>query len=179
MKVTTKSFVSIILHNLIDWAKCFLATYGEYPSLYDLIDTPKHVLLRLQQHLHNSTFPDPLLPQSRGPPTIQNEPIALQPHLASSTVSIHHVTCLSLAPSISHVTHPSITPSICHADHPSDSLSDSSSPSDHLCTTTPCLSTHPSSTMADHPPVSQQSLPVVNGEQSFQAKKFYWAFPSY
>ena len=82
MKVTTKPFVSIILHNLIDWAKCFLATYGEYPSLYDLIDTPKHVLLRLQQHLHNSTFPDPLLPQSRGPSTLQNEPIALQPHLA-------------------------------------------------------------------------------------------------
>ena len=34
MKVTIKPFISRVLHNLLDWAKCFLATYGEYPSLY-------------------------------------------------------------------------------------------------------------------------------------------------
>ena len=70
MKVTIKPFISMILHNLLDWAECFLATYGEYASLYNLLDTPKYVLLRLQQHLHNSTFPRPLLSQSRGRPTL-------------------------------------------------------------------------------------------------------------
>ena len=33
MKVTIKPFISMILHNLLDWAKCFLVTPGEYPSL--------------------------------------------------------------------------------------------------------------------------------------------------
>ena len=61
-KVTIKPFVSMTLYNLLDWGKCFLATYGEYPSFHDLLDTPKHVLLRLQQHVHNSTFPRSLLP---------------------------------------------------------------------------------------------------------------------
>ena len=68
--MTIKTFVSMTLRGLLDWAKCFLATYGEYPSLYDLLDTPKHVLLSLQEHLCNSMLPRPLLPQSRGPPTL-------------------------------------------------------------------------------------------------------------
>ena len=67
MNVTIQPFLSMTLHTLLDWTKCFLATYGEYPSLYDPLNTPKHVLLRFQQHLCNSSFPRPLLPQSRGP----------------------------------------------------------------------------------------------------------------
>ena len=43
MKKTIKTSVSMTLQNLLDWAKCFLATYEEYPSLYDLLDTPRHV----------------------------------------------------------------------------------------------------------------------------------------
>ena len=43
MKVTIKPFISMIIHSLLDWATSFLATYGEYPSLYDLLDTPKHI----------------------------------------------------------------------------------------------------------------------------------------
>ena len=37
---------------------------------------------------------------------------------------------------------------------------------------------YPSSTMTDHPSTTSQ-LRFMNGEQSCQAKKFYWAFPTY
>ena len=33
--------------------------------------------------------------------------------------------------------------------------------------------------MTDHPSTTSKLLPFVNGEQSHQAKKFYWAFPTY
>ena len=157
----------------------FLATYGEYPSLYDLLDTPKHILVSLQQHLHNSTFPRLLLLWSRGPPTLQNEPVAVKPNLASSTPSVHHVTHLSITPSIHHATYPSITMSVCHMKHLSDCPSESLSLSDHMHSTMPHPSTCPSSTMTDHPSTPSQCLPVMNQEQSCPVKRFYWAFPSY
>ena len=69
LKIPIKANVYMTLLNLLDWAKCFLATYGEYPSLYDLLDTPKRVLFSLNIHLHDPTFPRPLLPRSRGFPT--------------------------------------------------------------------------------------------------------------
>ena len=33
--------VTIYINTLLAWAKCFLATYGVYPGLYDLLDTPR------------------------------------------------------------------------------------------------------------------------------------------
>ena len=36
---------TMTIHTLLDWAKCFLANYGEYPGLYDLLDTPRPVFL--------------------------------------------------------------------------------------------------------------------------------------
>ena len=35
--------VTMTMHTILDWAKCSQATYWEYPGLYDLLDTPKHV----------------------------------------------------------------------------------------------------------------------------------------
>ena len=67
VQVNIHPIVTIYIHTLLAWAKCFLATYGEYPGLYDLLDTPRSVFLAAQLHLHDSTFPRPLLPQSRGP----------------------------------------------------------------------------------------------------------------
>ena len=69
--VTMHPLISMTLQTPLDWAKCFLATYGEYPSLYDLLDTPKHGLLSLQEHLCNSTFPRTLLHCSRTPYTLK------------------------------------------------------------------------------------------------------------
>ena len=66
--------ISTALHTLIDWSKCFVAIYGEYPSLYDLLVTPEHILLSLPQHLGNYTFPRSLLPKSRGPlPSVMDQ----------------------------------------------------------------------------------------------------------
>ena len=70
VQVTIHPIVTIYIHTLLAWAKCFLATYGEYPGLYDILDTPRSVFLAAQLHLHDSTFTRPLLPQSRGPPTL-------------------------------------------------------------------------------------------------------------
>ena len=66
VQVNIHRIVTIYIHTLLAWAKCFLASYGEYPGLYDLLDTPRSVFLAAQLHLHDSTFPRPLLPQSRG-----------------------------------------------------------------------------------------------------------------
>ena len=71
------------MNTLLAWAKCFLATYGVYPGLYDLLDTPRLDFLAAQLHLRDSTLPRPLLHRSRGPPTIRSEYVALQPHLAT------------------------------------------------------------------------------------------------
>ena len=54
------------LRNLLKGAKCFLETYEEYLSIYDLLDTPKHVFFTLNEHQNDPTVPRPLLPQSRG-----------------------------------------------------------------------------------------------------------------
>ena len=62
VQVTIRPLVTIYIHTLLAWAKCFLATYGEYPRLYDLLDTPRSVFLAAQLHLDDSTFPRPLLP---------------------------------------------------------------------------------------------------------------------
>ena len=76
MKETFHTQVAMTLCALLDWAKCFLASYREYPGHYDHLDTPRPVFLALKLHLHNSTFPRPPLPQCIGAPTLQNEPVA-------------------------------------------------------------------------------------------------------
>ena len=82
VQVHIHPLVTIYINTLLAWAKCFLATYGVYPGLYDLLDTPRCDFLAAQLHLRDSTLPRPLLHQSRGPPTIRSEYVALQPHLA-------------------------------------------------------------------------------------------------
>ena len=67
VQVTIHPINTIYICTLLAWTKCFLAIYGVYPGLYDLLDTPRSVFLASQLHLHDSTFPRPLLPQSRGP----------------------------------------------------------------------------------------------------------------
>ena len=54
-----------------------------------------------------STLPKPLLHQSRRPLTLQNEYVALQPHLAPPTPPKHLYVCI--------MTHPSFTMSVCCA----------------------------------------------------------------
>ena len=54
--------VTIYICTLLSWDKCFLAAYGEYPGLYDLLNTPRCVFLAAQLHLCDSTLPRPLLP---------------------------------------------------------------------------------------------------------------------
>ena len=66
-KVTIDMQVTMTIHTLLAWAECFLVTCGEYPGLYDLLDTSKCVFLAEKLHLRNSTLPMPLLPQSRDP----------------------------------------------------------------------------------------------------------------
>ena len=131
MKITIKTNVYMPLLYLLDWTKCFLATYGAYPCIYNLLDTSKHVLFELHELLCDSMFPRPLLPQSRGPPMLQNEPVAVKPNLASSTPSFHHVTCPSVTPTVQHVTHLSVTPSMHNVTSPSiaPSIHDATHPS--------------------------------------------------
>ena len=111
VQVLIHPLVTIYINTLLAWAKCFLATYGVYPGLYDLLDTPRRDFLAAQSHLHDSTLPGPLLHQSRGPPTLQNECVALQPYLAPPTPPDHLYIC--------HMTRPSFTTSVCHATSPS------------------------------------------------------------
>ena len=67
VQITIHPTVTIYICTLLAWAKCFLATYGEYPGLYDLLDTPRSVFIAALLPLHDSTFPRPLLTHSRGP----------------------------------------------------------------------------------------------------------------
>ena len=93
-----------------------------------------------------------------------HETCAIMGDLGLSTLSLpRFVSCASIDPSVHHMKHPS----------------DSPSSSDHVHTSMPCLSACLSSTMTDHLSATSQSLPFMNGEQSHQAKKFYWAFPTY
>ena len=41
VQVHIHPIVTIYINTLLAWAKCFLATYGVYPGLYDLLDTPR------------------------------------------------------------------------------------------------------------------------------------------
>ena len=94
VQVHIHPLVTIYINTLLAWAKCFLATYGVYPGLYDLLDTSRLDFLAAQLHLRDSTLPRPLLHRSRGPPTIRSEYVALQPHLAPPP---HPIVCTSAA----------------------------------------------------------------------------------
>ena len=67
VQVHIHPLVTIYINTLLAWAKCFLATYGVHPGLYDLLDTPRLDFLAAQLHLRDSTLPRPLLHRSRGP----------------------------------------------------------------------------------------------------------------
>ena len=69
VQVHIHPLVTIYINTLLAWAKCFLATYGVYPGLYDPLDTPRCGFLAAQLHLCDSILPRLLLHRSRGPPT--------------------------------------------------------------------------------------------------------------
>ena len=114
VQVHIHPLVTIYINTLLAWAKCFLATYGVYPGLYDLLDTPRLAFLAAQLHLHDSTLPRPLLHRSRGPPTIRSEYVALQPHLAPSPppdcLYVCRTISLSFNTSVCRATRPSVIP---------------------------------------------------------------------
>ena len=112
VQVHIHPLVTIYINTLLAWAKCFLATYGVYPGLYDLLDTPRCDFLAAQLHLCDSTLPWPLLHRSRGPPTIRSEYVALQPHLDPSP---HPIVCTSVAQPVCPLTHQSVVQPV----HPS------------------------------------------------------------
>ena len=129
MQVLIHPLVTIYINTLLAWAKCFLATYGVYPGLYDLLDTPRLDFLAAQLHLRDSTLPRPLLHRSRGPPTIRSEHVALQPQLAPppsrSSVRLSHAPSVLLHISLScdqSVRHPD-SPTVCLSPHKSVALS--------------------------------------------------------
>ena len=101
VQVHIHPLVTIYINTLLAWAKCFLATYGVYPGLYDVLDTPRLDFLAAQLHLCDSTLPRPLLHRSRGPPTIRSEYVALQPHLAPSPPPDRLYVCRTNRPSFS------------------------------------------------------------------------------
>ena len=105
VQVNIHPLVTIYINTLLAWAKCFLATYGVYPGLYDLLDTPRHDFLAAQLHLRDSTLPRPLLPRSRDPHTPRSGCVALQPHLAPpptrSSVCLSHDLSVLLHVSLS------------------------------------------------------------------------------
>ena len=107
VQVHIHPLVTIYINTLLAWAKCFLATYGVYPGLYDVLDTPRLDFLAAQLHLRDTTLPRPLLHQSRGPPTIRSEYVALQPHLVPSPPPERLYVC--------RTTRPSFTTSVCRA----------------------------------------------------------------
>ena len=130
VQVHIHPLVTIYINTILAWAKCFLATYGVYPGLYDLLDTPRLNFLAAQLHLRDSTLPRPLLPRSRGPPTIRSEYVALQPHLATSPPPDRLYVCrptrLSFTTSV-FTTAPTVCPSpqksVALSVHPTDSPS--------------------------------------------------------
>ena len=117
VQVHIHPLVTIYINTLLAWAKCFLATYGVYPGLYDLLDTPRLDFLAAQLHLRDTTLPRPLLHRSRGPPTIRSEYVALQPHLAPPPPT-RSSDRLSHEPSV--LLHVSLLcdQSVCHPDSP-------------------------------------------------------------
>ena len=172
VQVHIHPLVTIYINTLLAWATCFLATYGVYPGLYDLLDTPRLDFLAAQLHLRDSTLPRPLLHRSRGPPTIRSEYVALQPHLAPPPPHDRLYVCRTTRPSFStsacRAISPSIiptAPTVCLSPHKAVALpvrhtnrpstpppvrlaqrqSDHPSPSDRLYTILPRLSGCPTS----------------------------------
>ena len=183
VQVHIHPLVTIYITTLLAWAKCFRATYGVYPGLYDLLDTPRLDFLAAQLHLRDSTLPRPLLHRSRGPPTIRSEYVALQPHLApppppdclyvcrTNRPSFSTSVCRATSPSViparpSHEpsVHPPVTPSMTRLSAtPPVSLaqrpSDRPSPSDCLYTILPRLSGCPTSHRLHDTPTSLSDHP--------------------
>ena len=135
VQVHIHPLVTIYINTLLAWAKCFLATYGVYPGLYDLLDTPRRDFLAAQLHLRDSTLPRPLLHQSRGPQKLicsfAAPPSPFPPTRSSVCLShdqsvLQHVS-LSCDPSVRHPDSPhrlSITrKSVALSVHPTDSPS--------------------------------------------------------
>ena len=165
MQVNIHPIVTIYICTLLAWAKCFLAPYGEYQGLYDLLDTPRCYFLASQLHLCDSTFPRPLLPRSRGPPTLQNECVALQPHLAPPTPPDCHATCPSITTSVCHATSLSVItsdPSVCQSTHPYVKLSVHHTDMSICHTTSPsvCKSTRMSVALSVCDTVSPSIIPI-------------------
>ena len=155
VQVHIHPLVTIYINTLLAWAKCFLATYGVYPGIYDLLDTPRLDFLAAQLHLRDSTLPRPLLHQSRGPPTIRSEYVALQPHLAPSPppdrLYVCRTTRLSFNTTVCRATRPSViptAPTVCLS--PRKSVALSVHPTDSPSIIPACPSYEPSI----HPPVT-------------------------
>ena len=142
VQVHIHPLVTIYINTLLAWAKCFLATYGVYPGLYDLLDIPRLDFLAAQLHLRDTTFPRPLLHQSRGPPTIRSEYVALQPHLVPPPPPNRLYVC--------RTTRPSFSTSVCRA----------TSPSVLPTAPTVCLSPRKSVALSVHPPDSPSVIPA-------------------
>ena len=142
VQVHIHPLVTIYINTLLAWAKCFLATYGVYPGLYDLLDTPRLDFLAAQLHLRDTTLPRPLLHQSRGPPTIRSEYVALQPHLGPPP-----------PPDRLHV---------CRTNRPSFSMSVCRATSQSVIPTAPtvCLSPRKSVALSVHPTDSPSVIPA-------------------
>ena len=142
VQVHIHPLVTIYINTLLAWAKCFLATYGVYPGLYDLLDTPRLDFLAAQLHIRDSTLPRPLLHRSRGPPTIRSESVALQPHLDPSPPPNRLYVCCTNRPSFST--------SVCRA----------TSPSVLPTAPTVCLSPRKSVALSVHPTDSPSVIPA-------------------
>ena len=155
VQVHIHPLVTIYINTLLAWAKCFLATYGVYPGLYGLLDTPRLDFLAAQLHLHDTTLPRPLLHRSRGPPTIRSEYVALQPNLVPSPPPDRLYVCrmpsLSFNTSVCRATRPSViptAPTVCLSPRKSVALSV------HPPDSPSVIPTRPSSEPSVHPPVT-------------------------
>ena len=155
MQVHIHPLVTIYINTLLAWAKCFLATYGVYPGLYDLLDTPRLDFLAAQLHLRDTTLPRPLLHRSRGPPTIRSEYVALQPHLDPSPppnrLYVCRMTSLSFNTSVCRATSPSViptAPTVCLSPRKSVALSV------HPTDSPSVIPARPSHEPSVHPPVT-------------------------
>ena len=154
VQVHIHPLVTIYINTLLAWAKCFLATYGVYPGLYDLLDTPRLDFLAAQLYLHDSTLPRPLLHRSRGPPTLRSEYVALQPHLVPSPpdrLYVCRTTCLSFNTSVCRATRPSViptAPTVCLSPRKSVALSV------HPTASPSVIPARPSHEPSVHPPVT-------------------------
>ena len=161
VQVHIHPLVTIYMNTLLAWAKCFLSTYGVYPGLYDLLDTPRLDFLAAQLHLRDSTFPRPLLHQSRGPPTIRSEYVALQPHLDPPPPPDHLYVCRTHR----RATSPSViptAPTVCLSPRKSVALSVHPTDTPSVIPTAPtvCLSPRKSVALSVHPTDSPSVIPA-------------------